>query len=117
MTIYIRLVYCSKFHWNEIDSNIDKKIQIQDIVDKSNVKNKINKIGGDLFISQNLLYTKQILEGEKGLVLKLYDKILNDDRHEIRVMKMKHIDKHLKRYKNWGMKVRYNTNSFNCEYF
>ena len=114
---YLRLVYCSKFTWDDLNTDTEKKIVITDIVNKADLKNKRLKIGGDLFISQNLSNVKQILEGEKRVVLNLYDEILNDNRHKIGIMKMKHIDEKSKRYKNWGMKVRYNTNNFNCEYF
>jgi len=55
------------------------KIEIQDMVNKSIVRNKRNGITGCLLISDSEFF--QVIEGEKATVLALFDKIKADTRH------------------------------------
>lgn len=64
-------------------------------------KNKKNNLTGVLFFENG--YFAQILEGEREIILKTWDTILSDPRHEVlRKISFKEIDQRL--FPNWGLR-------------
>ncbi len=64
-------------------------------------KNKKNNLTGVLFFENG--HFAQILEGEREIILKTWDTILNDQRHQIlRKISFKEIDERL--FPNWGLR-------------
>jgi len=77
-----------------------KKVEIQDLVSKSIVRNKRDNITGCLLISGSEFF--QVIEGEESTVLALFEKIQADTRHSrIKLMWSSNIDE--RAFGKWTM--------------
>lgn len=91
----IRLSYISRF-----GNNLDK-LDIADIEVVSDFNNSRKGITGVLITFGELFY--QVLEGDRDVVMALYERIANDERHKD-IIKLSEEETTYRQYPEWGMK-------------
>ena len=101
MADLLRLVYASKINFDPATNAKAIDPVIADILAQSRRNNEPNNIGGVLCYGDGFFF--QCLEGERGRVEQLYDRLLNDDRHREVTLLSKHPVAQ-RMFKLWSMK-------------
>jgi hypothetical protein len=101
MADLLRLVYASKINFEPAENGKLIDPVIADILAQSRRNNEPNNIGGVLCYGDGFFF--QCLEGERGRVEQLYDRLLNDERHrEVTLLSKRPVEQRM--FKLWSMK-------------
>lgn len=101
MADLLRLVYASKINFEPATNGKAIDPVIAEILTQSRRNNEPTNIGGVLCYGDGFFF--QCLEGERGRVEQLYDRLLNDDRHREVTLLSKHpVPQRM--FKLWSMK-------------
>ncbi len=97
----LRLVYASKINFEPTMQGGAVDPVVADILAQSRRNNDPSNIGGVLCYGDGYFF--QCLEGERSVVEKLYDRLLDDDRHrEVTLLSKRPVSQRM--FKLWSMK-------------
>jgi len=101
MTDLLRLVYASKINFEPTGGGAAVDPVVTDILAQSRRNNPPSNIGGVLCYGDGYFF--QCLEGERSVVERLYDRLLEDERHqEITLLSKRPVPQRM--FKLWSMK-------------
>ena len=72
-------------YYSTLDKSYRNTVMINELVNESHLKNKVNHgIWSSLYVDRTLTYIFQVLEGERDVVERVFQKILKDPRHRVK---------------------------------